>query len=207
MRMSLVAESYDALVETSVSRGLGDSGGAKRHHAAATIVTGSHESLPEIVIALKEAGFAIVAVEATPRDLPGSIRAGSVDCYVQLPPAPGDFAGPLERARTAVADHLRDRFDGMAHVAPLLAPGATVLLVADHATPAVTSALGVLADAVAGDHPAARTFVLEPSYSPGEISARARVELRASLPWSAYLNVGVELAHTDWRDEVLSFLT
>lgn len=178
-----------------------DSG--KQHRSTTVIVTGRHELLPDVVIAIKDAGLDVLAAEVAPGDISTDIPPASVGCYVQLPPAleAGD-ASPFGRARSTVAENLRQRFDALARVAPMLAPSGTVLLVADPDS-AVSGALALLAEAVEGDHQGTKALVLEPSHSAAEIAARARHETADPLPWNALLKVGPELAHTDWRDEVL----
>lgn len=175
------------------------------HDVAATaVVTGRHELLPEVVIALKEAGLDVHAAEVHAADLPGGLPAASIHCYLQMPPPTADEAlGPLGRVRAA-AERLRERFDALARIAPLLAPTATVLLVADDSSGPSAGALSLLADALQGDHPQARVFVLDPSYSATEIAERARRETAPSPPWSSYVGVAAGLAYTDWRDEILA---
>ena len=49
------------------------------------LVTGSPERVPDITIALKSAGFDILAAGAMSPDEAPDLEPGSVDCYVQLP--------------------------------------------------------------------------------------------------------------------------
>lgn len=173
--------------------------------APTAVVTGMHRLLPDVVIALKEAGLDVHAAEADAGDLPPDLAPASIHCYVQMPPpAAGGASRPLARVR-ATAERLRERFDAVARVAPLLVPTATVLLVADDAGVPVTGALSLLADALEGDHPLVGVYALDPSYSPAEIAERARKETAAPPAWTELVTVAPELPYTDWRDEIFTF--
>jgi hypothetical protein len=112
------------------------------------LVTGAPERVPDIVIALKSAGFDILAAGVmSPEDAP-DIEPGSVDCWVQIPvdgPSPDGPApdgGTLRRTRAVIAHELAARFDTAARFLPLLAAGAAVVLVAEGPDPDPGSAAG-----------------------------------------------------------------
>jgi len=187
------------------------------------MVTGSPERVPDIAIALKSEGFDILAAGAeAPVNGPGGLTPGSVDCYVQLP---GSSLHPdrsaVAQARAVIADELLARFDAAARLAPLLAPRATVVLVADGRrgeveTPesrALRRLVGVLAEAILRDHGSegVRATVVDEDRAPDEIAALARGRVlrpgAAAVPWSAYAEVEPGLPFANWRDEVLCLLS
>jgi hypothetical protein len=102
------------------------------------VVTGPLEQVAEMALALKEAGVEVLAAQPDVRQIPGGIAG--VGCYVQLPNGPAA---------------LLSRFDAAAHVAPMLATRATVVLVADppDVTPAPDMRLvRLLIEAIIADH-------------------------------------------------------
>jgi len=191
------------------------------------LVTGAPERVPDIVIALKSAGFDILAAGVmSPEDAP-DIEAGSVDCYVLVPvegPAfegsgPASPDGALRRARAVIAHELAARFDTAARFLPLLAPGATVVLVAEDTDPdpdpsaspagpdrqARRALAAMLAEAIAQDCGRAgiRAAVIGEDRGPDEIAALAAQRPAQPRPWWHYAEVDPELGFADWRNSVL----
>jgi hypothetical protein len=181
------------------------------------LVTGSPERVPDIAIALKSAGFDILAAGAmSPEEAP-DLEANSVDCYVQLPvDGPLPSGGALHRTRDVIAHELLSRFDTAARFLPLLAPSATVVLVTegsdDHAadTPgsdhnAMRTLVGVLAEAILRDCGRAgiRATVVGEDRAPEEIAALASHRPPEPLPWWLYASVDPDLDFADWRNSVL----
>jgi hypothetical protein len=183
------------------------------------LVTGSPDRVPEIAIALKSAGFDILAAGAmTPEEAP-DLEASSVDCYVQLPGGtPPVGGGALRRTRDVIAHEILARFDSAARFLPLLAPGATVMLVTDCPEPggyppgspgcdlkAIRALVGVLAEAILGDcGPAGvRTPVVGEDRASEEIAALASHRPPEPLPWWLYASVDPDLDFADWRNSIL----
>ena len=187
------------------------------------LVTGSPDRLPEITIALKSAGYDILAAGVTsPEDAP-DIAANSVDCYVQLPSDTPEFGdGALRRTREVVAHELTARFDTAARFLPLLAAGATVMLVTEGADPVDDPAAGtdpdhrtartlagVLAEAIVRDGGRAgiRTSVVAEHRAVHEIAALADRRPPEPSPWWRYATVDDDLAFADWRASILCLAT
>jgi hypothetical protein len=183
------------------------------------LVTGSPERVPDITIALKSAGFDILAAgAASPDDAPG-IEASSVDCYVQLPQdAPRPAGGALRRTHDVIAHEVLSRFDAAARFLPLLSPSATVVLVtegpdpdsnaAGRAEPAVTAQralIAVLAEAILREcgRAGVRATVIGDDRAPEEIAALASHRPPEPLPWWVYASVDPDLDYADWRNSVL----
>jgi len=183
------------------------------------LVTGSPERVPEITIALKSAGFDILAAGVmSPEDAP-DLAARSVDCYVQLPvDGPPTSGGALRRTRDVIAHEMLSRFEAAARFLPLLAPSATVVLVtegpdpgdyaagtADPGQKALRVLVGVLAEAILRDCGGAgvRATVVGEDRAPEEIAALASHRPPESLPWWLYASVDPELDFADWRNSVL----
>jgi hypothetical protein len=173
------------------------------------LVTGAPERVPDIAVALKSQGFDILAAGREPPVGPHGLAPGSVDCYVQLSDSadPGPDS-PIGRARAAIADELLARFDAAARLAPLLAPRATVLLVADEDEPrsdthALRALMGVLAEAILADLgvDGVRATVVDETQPPEEIAALARGH--QPVAWSSYVDVDPDLPFADWRDELM----
>jgi hypothetical protein len=175
--------------------------------------------VPDITIALKSAGYDILAAGITsPGDAP-DIAPGSVDCYVQLPvevPQPG--GGLLRRTRGLIAHELLARFDTAARFLPLLAPTATVMLVTEGPDPvehpsasadpdrkAVRTLTGVLAEAICRDGGRAglRASVVAGDRAVQEIAALATHQPPQPRPWWLYADVDDDLAFADWRASIL----
>jgi len=192
------------------------------------LVSGALERVPELTIALKSAGFDILAAGVMAPEEAPDIEAGSVDCYVQVPvegPAPDGRAtasgGALGRARAVIAHELLARFDTAAGFLPLLSPGATVVLVADGdedggepgpgrrpspADPdrqARRALVNVLAQTIRRQcgRAGVRTAVIGADRAADEIAALAARPLPP--PWWYYADVDPELAFADWRNAVL----
>jgi hypothetical protein len=181
------------------------------------LVTGSPERVPDIAIALKSAGFDILAAGAMSPDEAPDLEANSVDCYVQLPvDGPLPSGGALLRTRDVIAHELLFRFDTAARFLPLLAPSATVVLVtegpddyaadttgSDHK--AMRTLVGVLAEAILRDCGRAgiRATVVGEDRAPEEIAALASHRPPEPLPWWLYASVDPDLDFADWRNSVL----
>jgi len=146
-----------------------------------------------MALALKAAGFEVLAAERDVVHIPGGL--GEVDCYLQLPfdsPAGADAAraratvdhpvlARFARARATLNDPLLARFDAAAHVAPMLAPNARVVLVVDPADgrPAPDMRLvRILVEAIIADHGGddVGVAVVDGTRPPQEIIAFARSE-------------------------------
>ena len=182
------------------------------------LVTGSPDRVPDITIALKSAGFDILAAGAMSANDAPDLEANSVDCYVQLPiDQVRPNGGALHRTRDVIHGVL-DRFDTAAQFLPLLAPSATVLLVTDgpdgadydagRADPdqnAVRALMGVLAEAILSDCGRAglRTTVVGEDRAHEEIAALASHRPPDPLPWWLYASVDPELDFADWRTSIL----
>jgi hypothetical protein len=184
------------------------------------LVTGALDRVPDIVIALKSGGFDILAAGMmSPEDAP-DIEAGSVDCFVQVPvEAPPPEGGALRRTRALIAHELLARFDTAVRFLPLLAPGATVVLVAGGPEPdpdggpssadpdqrARRVLAGVLAEAITRERGRAgiRATVIGEDRAPDEIAALAAQRPPEPRPWWHYAGVDPELDFADWRNSVL----
>jgi hypothetical protein len=183
------------------------------------LVTGSPERVPEIAIALKSAGFDILAAGAmSPEEAP-DLEASSVDCYVQLPvDLPLPPGGALRRARDVIAYEMLARFDSAARFLPLLAPGAIVVLVTDGPEPesypprsadgdrkAVRTLIGVLAESILRDcgQAGVRATVVGEDRAPEEIASLASHRPPEPLPWWVYASVDPDLDFADWRNSIL----
>ena len=142
------------------------------------VVTGALERVGDMALALKRAGFEILAAQPDVSQIPAGL--GEVDCYVQLPngaPPAGDQAATGGHA--VVAQAMLVRFDTAAQVAPMLARQATVVLVADppNGVPAPdTRLVRLLIEAVIADHGGddVRVAVIDGTRSPEEIAGVAR---------------------------------
>jgi hypothetical protein len=183
------------------------------------LVTGAPDRVPDITIALKSAGFDILAAGISSPDEAPDLEEGSVDCYVQLPadgPPPG--GGALRRTHDVIVHEMVARFDSALRLLPLLAPSATVVLVTegpDADEPATGSGdpdrraqrtlVGVLADAILRDRsrPGVRATVVSEERAVEEIAALAAHRAPEPVPWWLYANVDPELGYADWRASVL----
>ena len=183
------------------------------------LVTGSPDRVPDITIALKSAGYDILAAGVmSPEDAP-DVAANSVDCYVQLPlDPPPPAGGALHRTREMLAHALTARFDTAARFFPLLAPGATVVLVTEGPDPvdypaastdpdqkAVRTLVGVLAEAIVRDSGRAglRAAVVPEDRAVLEIAGLAASRAPEPLPWWLYATVDEDLTFADWRASIL----
>jgi hypothetical protein len=171
--------------------------------------------VPEIAIALKSAGFDILAAGAMFPDEAPDLEANSVDCYVQLPvDGPLPSGGALRRTRDVIAHEMLSRFDTAARLLPMLAPSATVVLVTEGPEPddtpgsdgkAMRTLVGVLAEAILRDGGRAgiRATVVGEDRAPEEIAALASHRPPEPLPWWLYASVDPDLDFADWRNSVL----
>ena len=183
------------------------------------LVTGSPERVPEIAIALKSAGFDILAAGSLSAGDTPDLAANSVDCYVQLPDdQPRPAGGALHRTREVIAHEMLSRFDAAARLLPLLAPTATVLLVTEGPDPADASPgrsdpdqralrtlVGVLAETILRDcgRSGVRTTVVAEDRAHLEIAALASHRPPEPLPWWLYASVDPDLDFADWRSSIL----
>lgn len=183
------------------------------------LVTGSPDRVPDVAVALKSAGFDILAAGTlTPDDVP-DLEEGSVDCYVQLPvDSPRPAGGALRGTRDVIAHEVVARFDSAARILPLLAPSATVLLVIegpdvedhDAGSPhpdrkAHRTLAGLLAEAIVeeGADRGVRTSVLSEGRVIDEIAGLAGPHPAEPRPWWVYADVDPDLGFADWRLSVL----
>ena len=183
------------------------------------LVTGSPERVPDIAIALKSAGFDILAAGAMSPDEAPDFEPNSVDCYVQLPvDGPPLSGGALHRIREFIAHEMIARFDTAARFVPLLAPSATVVLVTEGPDPeddgagapdpdqqALRTLVGVLAEAILRDcgRAGVRAIAVGEDRAPEEIAALAGHHPAEPLPWWLYANADPDLDFADWRNSVL----
>jgi hypothetical protein len=183
------------------------------------LVTGSLERVPDIAIALKSAGFDILAAGPMTPDDASHLEAKSVDCYVQLPgDPPRPAGGALCRTRDVITHEMLARFDTAARLLPLLAPSATVLLVTEGPDPsdlasgsteldqkALQALVGVLSEAILRDcgQAGVRTAVVGEDRATVEIAALASHRPPEPLPWWLYASVDPDLDFADWRASVL----
>ncbi len=139
------------------------------------VITGALERLSDMAVALKSARFDVLAAETSPSDVPD----GPIDCYVQLPPeTPSPDGTALQGTHALDPQALVARFDAVSHLAPQLAPEASVVLVADRAegTPAPDVGLvRLLMEAVLADHARdrVRTAVVDGGHLPEEVAVFA----------------------------------
>ena len=183
------------------------------------LVTGSPDQVPDITVALKSAGFDILAAGVQSPDDAPDLAEGSVDCYVQLPAdGPPPTGGALRRTRDLLAGDMVGRFDTAIRFLPLLAPGAVVVLVADGpdvttetdrpAHPDVTARrrlVEVLAEAILQEQGqiGVRAAVIGGDRAAEEIATLAATTAPEPRPWWHYADVDPELGFADWRDSVL----
>jgi hypothetical protein len=188
------------------------------------LVTGSAARVTEVSLALEKEGFSTYSAPADPGPLGEELRhaAGpgrSLRCYVQLPTT--DFSeestASLAGLRSLGANALLARFDALAVVAPRLAPGARLVIVAgDRAGTTIDTDLGlppislVLTEAIlAGRGPGnVHTTVIGHDSTAADIAAVAVAGRPAAGPsaagaLAAYAAASPELSYVEWRDEVL----
>lgn len=131
------------------------------------LVTGPAERVAEVATVLWAGGYRTYSI-ADGAPLAAAcvpIPPASVACYVQLPGEVGPDAPDSREVHALLAQNLVRRFDILGVVAPLLAPGASVLLVAgDRREPGPAlepepPVLAMLARAVLGDHGAEDVLV------------------------------------------------
>ena len=157
--------------------------------------------MADVAPALEKEGFATHCAPADPLHLVDEIRlaalpARSLECYVQLPMT--DLRGcgqpSVAALRALVADALLARFDALAVVVPLLAPGARLVIVAgDRAGTTSDSDLGlpdisgVLAEAVLASHGAHNIHptVIDDDICASDIAGIARARVDGPGPGSA----------------------
>src|SRR2546423_7166618 len=184
------------------------------------LVTGAPDRVPDITLALKTAGFDILAAGISSPDEAPDLEEGSVDCYVQLPvDGPLPAGGALRRTHDVIVHEMVARFDSALRLLPLLAPSATVVLVTegpdaeDLATgsgdpdrKAQRTLVGVLADAILRDRSRAGVRARGVSEERGaeEIAALAAHRAPEPVPWWLYADVDPELGYADWRAPALS---
>jgi hypothetical protein len=101
------------------------------------LVTGSAARVTDVSLALEKEGFSTYSAPSDALHLGEELRHAalpvrSLNCYVQLPTADFDegCTGTLAGLRALVANALLARFDALAVVAPRLAPGARLVIVA-----------------------------------------------------------------------------
>lgn len=170
------------------------------------LVTGPiDEHLSDMAIALKSAGFDVVAAAADPCPVAGEVS--SVDCYIQLPQEPPPRAGDaLGWAREVVGQTLLARFDLAGRIAGMLLPRAKVVLVTNRTAPDAPTIdagmLRVLTMAILADHDrdGVRIAVVEDPRSPAEVVRLANFD---TPTWSEYADMAPDLGFADWRNEIM----
>jgi hypothetical protein len=168
------------------------------------LVTGTIDHTQFVALALKREGFDPWIWDGSTPGAADGPPPGSVDCYVQLPAVPAQWskacAGPV------LAAPLVHRLDTVAAVAKLLAPDAVVLLVADEPDwdAARRQTLRALAEAAVIEQvgPGRRIALVETG-DVGDIAAAARRELAEARSVSL-ADLGSDLAHVDWRNEIMN---
>ena len=168
------------------------------------LVTGPLEHAADTALTLKAAGFEVLAAEPDVAQVPAGLSP--VDCYVQLPlepPPAGDDA--LAWAQSVVTHALLLRFDAAAHVAPMLAAKARVLLVTDPTDGTPTFDMHhvrPLIEAIIADHGGrdVKVAVINGLRCLEGIIAAAQSEPAA---WTAYADIEPELPFSDWRNEII----
>lgn len=168
------------------------------------LITGPLRQAADTALALKTAGFEVVAAEPDAAHLPPTLR--QIDCYVQLPlDPPWAQDDALTWARSVVTDALLARFDNAARVAPRLAPNARVILVTDptDGNPAFDmDVVRLLIKAILADRGGhdVRLTVMNGLPSSEALIAAAGPGRPA---WTAYRTIGPDLAFSDWRNEII----
>jgi hypothetical protein len=166
------------------------------------LVTGTVDRTEVVAMALKREGFDARVWDRPTPGAPDGPAPGSVDCYVQLPPAPDSWssAGP------ALSAPLVHRLDTVAAVASLLAPDAAVVVVTDESGWDSTRrrALQALAEAAVVERvgPGRRVTVVG-SGDAGQIAAIARREWSQATAVSL-ADLAPSLAYVDWRNEIMN---
>jgi hypothetical protein len=168
------------------------------------LVTGSLDRIEVVAVALKQEGFDASGWKGPAAALGDRMAPGSVDCYVQLSPAPDAWskacAGPL------LAAPLVHRLETVAAVASLLAGDAAVVIVADEPGWDATHrrALQALAEAAVAERagPGRRVTVVDGG-DPDQIAAIARREWRQARAVSL-ADLAPGLPYADWRNEIMN---
>ena len=167
------------------------------------LVTGTIDRTERVALSLKHAGFDARVWEGPTAGAADAPPTGSVDCYVQLPPASSSWSEAW--AAPGVAD-LVHRLDTVAAVASWLAADAAVVLVADDPGWDVTRrrALQALAEAAVIEQvgPGRRVTVVDRG-DPAGIAAVVRREWSQATAVSL-ADLAPSLAYTDWRNEVMN---
>jgi hypothetical protein len=167
------------------------------------LITGPLPHAADTALALKAAGFEVVAADPDVGELP--LHVGPFDCYVQLPlDPPWAQDDALTWARSTVDAVLR-RFDAAARVAPMLAPGARIIVIGDptDGRPVFDmDGVRLLIKEIVAGHGGhdVRVTVTDGLRSPEEIIAAARP---SRSTWTAYRTIEPGLAFCDWRNEVI----
>jgi hypothetical protein len=168
------------------------------------LVTGILDRSEAVAMALKRAGFEAYAWEGRSTGPPEDPAAGTVQCYVQLPPAPDAWsatgAGPV------LAAPIMHRLDILSSVAKLLASDAAIVLVVDAPDGDATRrrALQALAEATVLEQvgPGRRVAVVN-SVDAAEVAAVAWRESGQSRAVSL-ADLAPGLGHADWRNEIMN---
>jgi hypothetical protein len=168
------------------------------------LVTGTFDDTQGVALALKGEGFDVSIWEGPTPGTSERPAPGLVDCYIQLPPVPAQWskasAGPL------LAGPLLYRLDTVAAVAPLLAPDAALVLVADEPDwdPARRQALRALAEAAVAEQAGpGRQVTVTDSGDARRIAALAR-QARTEARRVSLADFAPGLSFTDWRNEVFN---
>jgi hypothetical protein len=168
------------------------------------LVTGTLTDAESAVLALKREGFDVGVREGATPGVADGPPAGSIDCYVQLPPSPAQWSSTL--GGPALAAPFVYRLQTAAAVAPLLAPDAIVVLVACEAgwDTARRRALRALAEgAVAEQVGSGRRIAVIDTCDMTDIAAVVRRELTTARRVSL-ADLALDLGFADWRNEVMN---
>jgi len=184
------------------------------------LITGSPARASDVAAALRSGGFEPFCADSALNlvDVCAAVLPESLDCYIQLPDDHSARTTAVAEASAMVADGGMARYEAAAHVGPMLAEGATVVLVMGgrsserERSPGLIGAVNdltrVLARALRKDHHSTgvRVALMEDGSSPIEIAAVAAERGELAPPLAAFVDVEPGLGFAEWRLELLSLL-
>ena len=184
------------------------------------LITGSSARASDVAAALRSGGFEPLCADSALDlvDLCAAVPPKSLDCYIQLPDDHPARTTAVAEASAWVADEGVARYRAAATVGPMLAEGATVVLVMGERpsdrerSPGLIGAVNdltrVLARALRGDYDSAgvRVALLEDGPSPSQIASVAVGAGEPARSVASYVDVEPGLGFAEWRLEVLSLL-
>ena len=185
------------------------------------LITGSSACASGVVAALRRSGFEPLCADSAMNlvQVCASVPPKSLDCYVQFPDDHVTRTTAVAEASAMVNDRGMARYQAVTTVGPLLAEGATVVLVIGERASdqdrspelvcAVNGLTRVLARAVREDYDSigVRVALVEDGHSPTKIaSIAARGDEDPAPGLASYIDVEPALGFAEWRVEVLSLL-